>query len=270
MNRRELVQGMGAAALTYKAPQLLFLEGNLALKERAEREPKPFDAVCLTFHDLESEDIVLQNIFYLLEDGYNPISVRDICNHYSGLDDLSGEKSFLVTLDDGLKSQKHALTAVSYIERVRGEQVPLLFAVMAFNSVSRDDEIALDSPTYVESGPPSNNSHEYFTKADLLAILGNGQHDLANHTLNHANLPTLTKKNLQGELEITQSRIKQLYLEAERREGPPNVLIYPYGEFNDRVIAEVKRQGFEIAFSTEESSHHTTETRYHLGRTGRT
>ncbi len=251
-------------ALTYLAGGIVSTKNYITnQQEQKEIAPTPFEVVSLTFHEVEKSDQILENIYPLLDEGYTPLSINDICQALNGSLDLSNKKSFFITLDDGLKSQENAVVAASQAESAWGVNIPLLFAVMTQFNYYNDDQIPLTTPSY------NDHVHEYLTKKDILQIIENPRFDLANHTLNHADLTKINDNDLTGELTIAQRRLSILYSEAGREEVP-RILIYPFGKYNHHVLKTVSDLNFEAAFTTENDTHYSAKKRYRLGRIGRT
>lgn len=232
-------------------------------REQKEIIPRSFEVVSLTFHEVAKSDQILETIYPFLENGYIPLSIHDILQALHGKVDLSQRKSFLITLDDGLQSQKNAVLAVEYAERSWGVVLPLLFAVITQFAYYQDDRIPLDTPSY------NDHVHEYLTKKDILKIMENPNCHLANHTFNHADLTSLAEHDLLGEITIAQRRLSVLYQEAGRKKVP-KVLIYPFGRYNNHVIKTISALNFEAAFTTEHDTQYSAEKRYRLGRIGKT
>lgn len=249
-------------ALTYLAGSIVATPNYITNQyEQKEIESNSFEVLSITFHEVENSDQMLQAIYPLLDEEYIPISIHDVLQALNSKMDLSKTKSLLITLDDGLKSQKNAVLGATQAEKAWGVAIPLLFAVMTQFNYYNDDQIPLHTPSY------NDHVHEYLTKKDILQIIENPRFDLANHTLNHADLTLLNNNDLTGELTIAQRRLSILYREAGREEVP-QILIYPFGKYNRRVIQTISDLSFEAAFTTQNDTLYSTKKRYRLGRTG--
>ncbi|GIW62026.1 MAG: hypothetical protein KatS3mg089_0878 [Patescibacteria group bacterium] len=257
INRRE--------AITYLAGSIVstqnYIDNRYEPKEQLEQ--RSFEVVSITFHEVANSDQMLQIIYPLLNEGYIPISIRDVLKAINNQVDLSKTKSLLITLDDGLKSQKNAVLAATQAEKSWGVTLPLLFAVMTQFNYYNDDQIPLHTPSY------NDHVHEYLTKKDILQIIENPSFDLANHTLNHADLTKLNDDDLIGELTIAQRRLSILYSEAGRQ-NTPRILIYPFGKYNQHVLQTVSDLDFEAAFTTKNDTLYSAKKRLRLGRIGKT
>lgn len=67
--------------------------------------------------------------------------------------------------------------------------------------------------------------------------------DFQSHSVSHPHLTRLSDKDLERELNQSRSAIE------ERLGVSAPIFCYPYGEFDERVMAELKRQGFKAAFA---------------------
>lgn len=255
MDRREV--------LTYLAGGIISTKNYITNQHEQKEQPRSFEVVSITFHEVENSDQILQTIYPLLNEGYNPISIYDVIQALNNQVDLSKKKSLLITLDDGLKSQKNAVLGANQAEKSWGVAIPLLFAVMTQFNYYNDDQIPLHTPSY------NDHVHEYLTKKDILQIIENPFFDLANHTINHADLTKLNDNDLIGELTIAQRRLSILYSEAGREEVP-RILIYPFGSYNHHVLQTVSDLNFEAAFTTKDDTQYSAKKRFRLGRIGKT
>lgn len=84
----------------------------------------------------------------------------------------------------------------------------------------------------------------YMTDADVKAMYASG-HEIASHTQTHPDLTTLTKK--QAKKEITQSKADLATLGITA-----NSFVYPYGTYNDAIIAQLKTAGYIGARSVDD------------------
>jgi peptidoglycan/xylan/chitin deacetylase (PgdA/CDA1 family) len=250
-------------ALTYLAGSIVSSKNYMTNQYEQREQLHSFEVMSITFHEVANSDQILQTIYPLLDAGYLPISIHNVIQSLNNQIDLSKKKSLLITLDDGLKSQKNAVLGANQAEKSWGVAIPLLFAVMTQFNYYNDDQIPLSTPSY------NDHVHEYLTKKDILQIIENPSFDLANHTLNHADLTLLNDNDLTGELTIAQRRLSHLYREAGR-EKVPRILIYPFGRYNHHVLQTVSNLDFEAAFTTKNDTQYSAKKRFRLGRIGKT
>src|SRR5579872_3927901 len=99
------------------------------------------------------------------------------------------------------------------------------------------DAAGLKSTHYIITG--SLGMPGYISREDLLVIQAHG-HEIGAHTRSHPHLPELTPSLLKDE--ITGS-----LHDLETAGIHPTTFAYPYGEYNDAVVAAVKSAGFTSA-----------------------
>ena len=149
---------------------------------------------------------------YLADKGYVTISLDQMLDGLAGKAALPA-KAVVITFDDGWRTQytnalpmlkKHKQTATFYV-------------------VS----------TYMGYGA-------YFDW-DMTTEIKNAGMTIAGHTLDHANLPTLSAAALDRELRDSKAAL-------ESKLGiTVNHFAYPYGAYNDAVVEAVKRAGYRSA-----------------------
>lgn len=156
---------------------------------------------------------------YLAAAGYHPVTLEEV---YLGLAQLHPlpSKPVALTFDDGYLDN---FTVVFPI--LRSHHFVAIFFVMTG---------AVGKPGYV-------------SWADLRVMHAAGM-AIESHTVHHPDLTHVSDTRLAGEL--TQSR------EAIIRELSeiPVVLAYPFGDYNERVVAAVRAAGYLIAVTTKPGS----------------
>ncbi|NTW14231.1 MAG: polysaccharide deacetylase family protein [Candidatus Moranbacteria bacterium] len=84
----------------------------------------------------------------------------------------------------------------------------------------------------------------YVSTAQVLDMAARG-HEIASHTRTHANLPTLSAAALESEVAGSKADLVAIGITA-------NSIVYPYGTYNDAVIAAVKNAGYTGARSVDD------------------
>lgn len=138
-----------------------------------------------------------QQLSYLLEEGYEPIFFSDLPN----LSDY--ENPILLTFDDGYDD--------NYTELL-----PLL------------EEYNVKATVFVITGLV--DTEHYLTAEQVKALSDSGLVEIQSHTVNHNELPTLSRED--QEYELTQSRLDL----ARITRKIPSVLCYPSGERSDTTV----------------------------------
>jgi peptidoglycan/xylan/chitin deacetylase (PgdA/CDA1 family) len=87
------------------------------------------------------------------------------------------------------------------------------------------------------------------TARELRNLWSCGHVEVGNHSWTHADLSRASETEIEEELRLTQSYVESVI-------GiQPKAVAFPYGRYNERVVAVVKRMGFTSALSTENSRH---------------
>lgn len=227
----------------------------------AEGEPI-LDATVLMYHEI-SYSSFKRDLVDFLERGHVPLSGDDLVNLFDrGLEDA--KKSFLfVTLDDGRKSQYRAAEVADDIFKESGIFIPLTFFVLTkFDDFTGEiSDVPDETPSY------RDGVHQFMRKGEIIDLIKRG-HRVENHTVNHANLPTLPTGARNAEVETGEERIRALWRIAGR-ERKNKLFSYPYGNYQNQV-EYIRSLGYSLAFSTIRSTRHSSQDRYILGRVGRT
>jgi hypothetical protein len=118
-NRRRFLQGAGAAGLAVGA---LALGADTA---RAQAPSRRVECPILTYHEVPNRARFGQQLAQRLQNGYQPISLDQIYRLLMGEDVPLWGRPFVITFDDGLRSQRTNALPV-----LLDWQVPAVFAVM--------------------------------------------------------------------------------------------------------------------------------------------
>ncbi|MDO8573236.1 MAG: polysaccharide deacetylase family protein [Candidatus Daviesbacteria bacterium] len=213
----------------------------------------------LIYHELDYRTLK-QNLLTRLINDEQPVSPETVVNVLNGLTKIpEGLKTFMVTCDDGLASQYGAvLRATSEIEKETGWFIPVTFFIM-----TKFDEPQVPIEEVPESSPTYNDGrHSYLTLGQGITILQE-RHILANHTVDHARLNTLPEGQRNSEIATGEDRLDIIYTRAGIARTV-RMLAYPEGRYSGQ-LEFVQQSGFDLAFSTERTTVHTSNTRFHLG-----
>lgn len=238
VSRRALLRGAGAAGLALSAAALT---GGRALAQ--ERPSVRLDCPILTYHEVPSRTTFARQITGYLERGYQPITLRQLYALLLGEDVPLGGKPFVITLDDGLRSQKE--NALPFLAEW---QLPAAFAAM---------------PNWRGDGV-----HRYMSDDDLRMLVQDYGLEVISHTLDHAQLVRLRTRNFGSwQAEIVNSKLRLKEIVGDDYDVPG--FCYPFGAFDAATIALVS-QYYPLALSTRPGTVQRTEELYQLRRTSMT
>lgn len=166
-----------------------------------------------------------EQLRFLAQNGYTAITPDMLYMHYTKQKRLP-RKSVLLTFDDGYHD--------NYMEAL-----PLL---------QKYNMTAVVFPIYNWIG--KKNQWENFGKQetttmteDELRLWLNAGMDVQVHTLNHPFLTECKDKQLKEEVAVSKRQFEQLL------KRPMEYLCYPYGFFDKRVIDEVRKASYKMAFA---------------------
>lgn len=91
---------------------------------------------------------------------------------------------------------------------------------------------------YLEQG----NYSDYMKNKDILELSSDG-HEIGSHTVSHPRLNKISKEQVVEELTNSRNVLRELGIEVK-------TFVYPYGQYNEQVIEEVKKAGYTCARST--------------------
>jgi len=175
-SRRRLLRRAGALGLA--------LAGWATTSGRARAQAPSVRLECpiLTYHEVSNRARFTQQLAQRLQQGYQPISLDTLYRLLSGEDVPLWGQPFVLTFDDGLRSQRTNALPV-----LRDWQVPAVFCVMPD---WRGDRV-----------------HAYMSNADFRMLVQEYGMEVVSHTFNHVALPRERVRNPGGwQAEIVQSK----------------------------------------------------------------
>ncbi|MFN3543479.1 MAG: polysaccharide deacetylase family protein [Thiobacillus sp.] len=177
-----------------------------------------------------SRDLFDQHMSALANRGWHAISLARFLAWLEEGKPLP-EHAFLLTFDDGfLGVYEHAAPILKKFGW------PATVFLVSGLTGQRDVWCAAENPSG-ETYPLMDTGH-------IQALREQG-FSFQSHTRHHADLPTLDDEALRDELAGSRSDLSSLLGE------PVDYLAYPFGRFNDRVIAAAREAGYRAAFSTQ-------------------
>lgn len=252
---------VGAAAATATAlwaPQLLHADGG-----NKDLEPRTLESTFLMYHQMSASGLKRDLLNYINR-GFEPIGLERLVDHLNGNVMIpSDQPTFMVTCDDGLASQYPAVTETVYeVLNETGYFVPVVFFVLTkFNDLPLPmEEIPGDTPSY------NDRVHQYLTKDQIIDLIQRG-FQVEPHTPNHGYLPALAEDAWRAEVIDGERHVRELWKLAGR-EKKYSALAYPMGGYNYQIV-DLVSQIYDVAFSTNPTTFHSSSARYILGRIGR-
>lgn len=145
-----------------------------------------------------------EQMIYLRDHGYTLLTFE----RWQEIDNVN--KPIIITFDDGYKNNLNAFAIFKKVNNERFKASGTIFVISDF--IDRSNRL---------------------TKAELKMLANSGLFSIQSHTATH---PDLTKiNNYEYELKGSKEKIQQIT-------GKPVIaLSYPYGNFNDKVVAETKK-----------------------------
>jgi peptidoglycan/xylan/chitin deacetylase (PgdA/CDA1 family) len=181
----------------------------------------------------------------LAKGGWQAVSLADF---FAWLEDgrQLPELSFLLTFDDGfLGVFEHAAPVL------RRLGWPATVFLVSGLTGQRDFWCAAQNP--------SGETYPLMDAGHIQALRDQG-FSFQSHTRHHADLPTLDDESLRAELAGSRSDLSSLLGESV------DYLAYPFGRFDDRVIAAAREAGYRAAFSTQPGFNRVDVDRFRLRR----
>lgn len=222
------------------------------------------DVKVMMYHEVTPSKLT-SDLMSHMNQGYQPISEETfIYGLRNQIVIPKSQKFFLLTLDDGRLSQyQSVIQATDYIQNQTGWFVPAIFFIQSrFGEIPQNIK---DIPENIPSYESGNN--QYMTKDQLLDLLSRG-HSLENHTINHADLIFWSATNIgvrNDEVVNGENRVQALWDIAEKRRTF-KTFAYPYGYYNDEQISLMDGLKYDLAFSTRQTTIHTPDDIYKIGR----
>jgi peptidoglycan/xylan/chitin deacetylase (PgdA/CDA1 family) len=165
-----------------------------------------------------SEETFEQQMAYLKNNGYHVVTIKQFLD-FIGYRRRPPKKSVLITLDDGWKS---ARTIAYPILKKYGFTAVLFLYTDIIES---------------KQSPLSLNWD------DVRALNESGVFEIGSHTVTHSDLNKISDDQLQWELAESQRLI------FEKSGVKTDILAYPDGVFNDKVIKVMKNVGYKAGFT---------------------
>lgn len=197
---------------------------------------------------------------YIKENGFTPVGIDRLEAFVKNGTPLP-EKSILITFDDG---QRSFLTKV----------VPLL---EKYNYPAVISIIGSLTESYTQSGD-TDDRYAYLNRNDIIALSKNPLVEIGNHSYNmHSlsvrrgmgRLPGEPENEYRSAAAADMRKLQALLFEIT--ETKPRVLTYPYGEENEILLDEAKKEGFTVTLTCRECVNTLTPggDLYELGRFNR-
>lgn len=229
----------------------------------------PFRSEFRTYHEIRYAPFK-RELLTLLESGARPLSIETIIGALNGaLTIPPGIRTFHITWDDARLSQfTDGWRAIKELREERGIFVPVTaFLITKFEHLPATSmaDVPDDTPCYSEDGD-FPGKHRYMTKWQVIELIRQGLH-AGSHTVNHADLPSLSEGAMEGELVLAEQRIQGLW-DLAGVQRPVKVFAYPYGRFDNAVIQVLQSLQYDAAFTTIGNSLHSPRERFTLGRFG--
>jgi peptidoglycan/xylan/chitin deacetylase (PgdA/CDA1 family) len=194
-----------------------------------------FTCPMLYYHEVPSEAGLEAQLFALVRAGYKPTTVAAV------LDALEGkttppEGCIVLTFDDALRSQH--TNALPVLQR------------WAMNG------------TFFMMPSFRDGVHVYMTPDEIKDVASAGM-EIGSHTLNHASLPDLRRRNpgaFFAEIHVSRSELEQIV------GRPVETFAYPNGAVDATTVAEIENAGYRGAVTTIQGNWQSSDLRYWLRR----
>ncbi len=180
---------------------------------------------------------------YLKDKGFTPISSQELKDHW-----FQGKplplKPVLITFDDGFRSVYRDAFPV-----IQKEKIPTVFFL--YTKFIAYGEAALKRRMEgKEKNVKTNKKTDALHDADMLEMQKSDM-DFESHTTNHLNLGLESEKVPAAEFAtLLESELDEPVTFIENRFGKkPTMLAYPYGVYSPRILEQVKKSGYELAFT---------------------
>ncbi len=177
--------------------------------------------------------------------GYAAITIDRLVDWLEGGASLP-EGAFLLTFDDGYRGVRdHALEIL--------EQMKWPFTVFLVSDLIGGRDI------WTIDANPAGKTYELLSLEETRDMLRRGC-SFHSHSRSHASLPSLDDAELAEQLVGSRQLLSEL-LGVEIA-----YLAYPYGQFDERVIAATRAAGYRAAFSTQSGFNQRENNRYGIRR----
>jgi peptidoglycan/xylan/chitin deacetylase (PgdA/CDA1 family) len=239
---KAVLRGTGSGQAVADPLGSLFMGLQRTLRQRVDPLPAPgeppdpeagIDAPIIYYHEVPDPDAFASQLEGLVGLGFRVVPYERLVRALRGTADLP-DKPLVITFDDGRKSQLH--NAAPVLLRLR---LPATFFV-------------LPGFDLLEPGHLS---------ADAFARLRSWGFSVQSHTLNHADMPSLLRRDRgAAEAEVVHSRDALLPI------GGGNHFSYPFGGYDQATADLVRAAGYESAVSTRFDRVHYPDDLYRLAR----
>ncbi len=192
-----------------------------------------------------SQGLFAEHMGRLAAKGWSAVTQGEFFNWLEGAHDLP-EKSFLLTFDDGFLG-------------VHDHAGPILAKLGWPATVFLVSGLIGQRDVWCQSENPSGETYPLMDAGHIRTLMNQG-FSFQSHTRSHANLPTLGDAELRAELEGSRSDLQALL------GVPVDYLAYPFGRFDQRVMAAARAAGYRAAFSTQPGFNRRDVERFRLRR----
>lgn len=178
------------------------------------------------------QDKFRQQMQYLKEDGFHPISLDELYSYYVFGDTLPN-KPILITFDDG------------YVDNYNNAY-PVL------------KEFGFKATIFMISGYIADNS-EFLSANELKEMDKNGI-DIECHTVSHKHLNQLSYDEQKEELQVSKTKLEEILGKKIK------YVAYPYGDYNQNTLDLVHQLGYKMGITTEQWKSNKSNGIYKLKR----
>lgn len=162
-----------------------------------------------------SPETFSKQMAFIRKRGYKVIPLRELCALLKGKKEIP-HNLVVITADDGYKDN---LKAIEILDEFGYPAI--IFLVV--NKIGEED---------------------YLNREDIRWFLENTNVSIGSHTLNHAYLPETDKQNLKTEIRNSKVDLEKMFSLSV------DVIAYPVGGFDNRVLEEVENAGYLCACAT--------------------
>lgn len=166
-----------------------------------------------------------KQINYLVRKDYSFITAQDLKEFLKGSKTLNN-KSVLITFDDGYKD---IITVREFLKSKRIRPIAFVMPIEA-------------EVTYKELG----QKFERLNLQDIKTLIDDGW-EIGSHTYTHINLKSSSKDTIEREISLARRKLQ------EETQKDITYIAYPKGYYNEVIEAEVKKDGYKMAFTMDDA-----------------